>query len=153
MKKTIYKLPSDPETRPFRNSRAALPYLNDIRTARQEHIVCIALDSRQCFIAKDVIFKGTLTSTIIHPREIFRFAIDHAAAGIIIAHNHPSGEPVPSNADIEVTQQIAQAGIIMGIELVDHIILGRKNHFSFLEKGFLMRVDLDNKTKLKTVVN
>lgn len=153
MKSTITKLPSDPETRPFRNSRVALPYLKDIRSEKQEHIVCIALDVRNCFIAKDVIFKGTLTSSVIHPREIYRFALEQAAASIIIAHNHPSGEPIPSNADIDVTHQIAQAGQITGIRLLDHIIIGRKTHFSFLEQGMLIAIDLDDNDGLKTVVN
>jgi DNA repair protein RadC len=146
-------LPSDPETRPFYNSRVALPYLNDIRNEKQEHIICIALDVRNCFIAKDVIFKGTLNSSIIHPREIYRFALEQAAASIIIAHNHPSGEPIPSGADIDVTHQIAQAGQIMGIKLKDHIIMGKKTHFSFLEQGMLIAIDLDGNFELKTSVN
>ena len=130
---------------PLVSARYAVPHLNYIRGRAQEHIVCLALNSRMCLIAKKTIFIGSLASSIIHPREIFKYAISKSAASIIIAHNHPSGSAVPSDADIEATYRLAAAGEIMGIDVLDHIIMGKNEHFSFADKGML----LPYKTKRK----
>lgn len=143
--------PSDRNTRPVVSSEEALPYLSHIRYRKQEHVVCVAIDSRMCVISRKTIFIGSLNSSVVHPREIFIYALKKSAAAIIISHNHPSGECVPSNADIEVTQQLVAAGDVLGIEVLDHIIVGRDDHFSFSDKGFLL--DYGEKIKLKMAIH
>jgi len=129
------------------SAKYALPLLRNIKGKRQEHFVCIALDSRMEFIAKKTIFIGSLTSTIVHPREVYAYALHKCAVSIIIAHNHPSGEALPSNADIDVTHQLVAAGLIMGIRLQDHIIVSKSEHFSFTDQGMLLEQDLSEQFK------
>jgi len=86
---------------------------------------------------KQTIFIGSLNASIVHPREIFREAVKRSAASIICAHNHPSGNPSPSPEDIEVTKRIQEAGQIMGIELLDHVIIGDHQFISLKEKGYM----------------
>lgn len=114
------------------DSDTALEYLADIRDKKQEYLVCMTLDGANHLIAKRIITIGTLTASLIHPREIFADAITDRAANIIIAHNHPSGSLVPSPADYEVTEQIRQAGELLGIELVDHIIVTKTDSATML---------------------
>ena len=82
-------------------------------------------------------FIGSLNSSLIHPRELFKHAVLNSAATIIISHNHPSGDPTPSKADIEVTKILHQNSIMMDIELLDHIIIGKDRYYSFKEKGLI----------------
>ena len=96
----------------------------DIRDKKQEYFVCLTLDGANRLIAKRVISIGTLTASLVHPREVFAEAITDRAASIIVAHNHPSGNLEPSLADKEVTERLRQAGEILGIEILDHLILG-----------------------------
>ena len=96
----------------------------DIRDKKQEYFVCLTLDGANRLIAKRVISIGTLTASLVHPREVFAEAITDRAASIIVAHNHPSGNLEPSIADKEVTERLRQAGEILGIEVLDHLILG-----------------------------
>lgn len=111
--------------------------LDDIAEERQEHFICFSLDSGHKIIKKHLVFKGTLTSTIVHPREIFAVAIEDRAASIVIAHNHPSGDVTPSKADIETTQQLIAGGLLLGIPVHDHIIVVGKEHFSFRSNGLI----------------
>jgi len=92
----------------------------------QESFHVITVDAKNRMIGKHMIGLGTLNSTLVHPREVFRVAINDSAAAIILSHNHPSGDPTPSSEDIKVTKQLVQAGEIMGIRVVDHVIIGRK---------------------------
>jgi len=93
---------------------------------KQEEVRVILLDTRNQLIANRLVTRGTLTASQVHPREVFRPAIREAAARVILAHNHPSGDPSPSKQDIEVTKTVYDAGEIIGIPLVDHIIVGNK---------------------------
>lgn len=102
----------------------------------QEHFVVLFLNVKNEIINKQTIFIGSLNASIVHPREIFREAVKKSAASIICAHNHPSGNPTPSPEDIEVTKRIAEAGLIIGIDLLDHIIIGDHIHISMKGKGF-----------------
>ena len=97
----------------------------DIRDKKQEYFVCLTLDGANRLIAKRVISIGTLTASLVHPREVFAEAITDRAASIIVAHNHPSGNLEPSIADKEVTERLRQAGEILGIEVLDHLIIGK----------------------------
>ena len=104
----------------------------DIRDKKQEYFVCLTLDGANRLIAKRVISIGTLTASLVHPREVFAEAITDRAASIVVAHNHPSGNLEPSIADKEVTERLRQAGEILGIEVLDHLILG-EGGFSSVE--------------------
>ncbi|MFA6284993.1 MAG: DNA repair protein RadC [Parcubacteria group bacterium] len=111
--------------------------MKDYRNHKQEHFVVFYLDSRNGEIASLVVSIGTLNASIIHPREVFEPAIAHSAAQIIIAHNHPSGDPEPSEDDIMITKRLSEAGKIMGIEIVDHVVVSRNGWASFKEKGLI----------------
>ncbi len=101
----------------------AVEQLSDIRDKKQEYFVVLTLDGANRLIAKRIITIGTLTSSLVHPREVFADAITDRAASIIVAHNHPSGELKPSVADIEITDRLRKAGDLMGIQLLDHVII------------------------------
>lgn len=103
----------------------AVEQLANIRDKKQEHFVVLTLDGANQLIAKRTITIGTLTSSLVHPREVFAEAITDRAANIIVAHNHPSGTLSPSTADLEVTNRLNDAAKLLGIRLVDHIIVSR----------------------------
>lgn len=109
----------------------------DIRGAQKEHFVVFYLDTQNCLIERQTIFIGTLNSSLVHPREVFEPAISLHSASIIIAHNHPSGAMEPSPEDIDVTTRLREAGQILGIQLVDHIILSKTNHLSFAQQDLI----------------
>ena len=104
----------------------------DIRDKKQEYFGCLTLDGANRLIAKRVISIGTLTASLVHPREVFAEAITDRAASIVVAHNHPSGNLEPSIADKEVTERLRQAGEILGIDLLDHILITEKSNATIL---------------------
>ena len=106
----------------------AVEQLTDIRNKKQEYFVCLTLDGANRLIAKRIITIGTLTSSLVHPREVFADAIADRAASIIVAHNHPSGSLNPSTADLEVTERLKSAGELLGINLIDHVVITTKSH-------------------------
>ena len=103
----------------------------DIRDKKKEYLLAFFLNARHQLLCREIISVGTLTASLAHPREIFAPAIGRAAAGVILVHNHPSGDPSPSDEDVRLTQRIAQAGRIMGIELLDHLIVAEGGCYSF----------------------
>lgn len=107
--------------------------VSEITVYKQEHCIGLYLDSRYQLIRKVVLSKGTLTESLLHPREVFYESIQAHAATVIIAHNHPSGDPSPSEEDIYLTKQLSQAGKIMGIPLLDHVIVTKGNFLSLKE--------------------
>ena len=112
-------------------------YLSEYCSKEQEHFLLISLDSQNNIIAKDVIFKGTVNTSIVSPREIFLTALKREAVRIIIAHNHPSGDLTPSSQDDRVTSKIKEAGNILDIQLLDHIIISKNGYYSYEEEGRL----------------
>ncbi|MFL0557962.1 MULTISPECIES: RadC family protein [Paenibacillus] len=102
----------------------------------QELFYCLYLNVKNRLIACKQISLGTLNAAVVHPREVFRPAILYAAASVICAHNHPSGNPTPSEEDIAVTQRLQQTGTIIGIDLLDHIIFGNNNYISLKQQGY-----------------
>lgn len=102
-----------------------------------EHFFVCSIDVRCKLIAIDEISKGTLTSSLVHPREVFEIAIKRHSAQIIIAHNHPSGDVNPSEDDIKITKRLCDASKIMGIEVIDHIIVAENDFASLKEKGII----------------
>jgi DNA repair protein RadC len=111
--------------------------LTVIAAAKKEHLMCFSLDSALRVTNIHQVFVGTLNQVESHPREIFCEAISDHAAKIVIAHNHPYGEPQPSPGDIEVTQRLISCGRIIGIPLIDHIVVAGKKHFSFSKHGLM----------------
>lgn len=116
-----------------------LGHLIRIANEQQEHMICLTLNTKLKVINSHLVFKGTVSGMLIHPREIYRRAIDDSAYAIIIAHNHPSGTAEPSGEDTKSTQQIEAAGQIVGIRLFDHYIVTGKKHFSFRANGHIYR--------------
>lgn len=111
--------------------------LKDLRDNKKEHFVIFYLDIRNQEIKREIISVGTLNSSLVHPREVFEPAIIHSAAQVIVAHNHPSGDPTPSDEDIEITKRLVKAGEILGIELLDHVVIGKDKFISLKECGCL----------------
>jgi DNA repair protein RadC len=109
----------------------------ELREAKQEHFVCLYLNARTQLIHKSTISIGTLNATLVHPREVFAPAIEHSASAMILVHNHPSGDPAPSRDDLALTHRLVEAGLIMGIEVIDHIIIGRDSWVSLKQTGEL----------------
>lgn len=123
-----YLMPVD---RPkIESAEAAVEQLGYLRDKKQECFVVLTLDGANRLIDNTVVFQGTLTQSLVHPREIFAKAIEDRAAKIIVAHNHPSGNLEPSLEDIEVTEKLKEAGRLMGIEVLDHIIVSKGGYRS-----------------------
>ncbi|WP_394233104.1 DNA repair protein RadC [Niallia oryzisoli] len=111
--------------------------MNDMRFLSQEHFVTLYLNTKNQVLHKKTIFIGSLNASIVHPREIYKEALRRSAASIICIHNHPSGDPSPSREDIDVTRRIVECGKLLGIELLDHLIIGENKFVSLKEKGYL----------------
>lgn len=115
--------------------------LHDVRDNKKEHFVVLFLDSRNQEIHREVISIGTLNSSLVHPREVFEPAVKHLAAQIILAHNHPSGNLEPSEEDMVIHKRLVEAGKIIGIEVIDHIIVTTQSYYSFKDKGVIIIKD------------
>ncbi|MDN7240358.1 DNA repair protein RadC [Planococcus sp. N028] len=122
----------------IRSPKDAASYLMaDMTSLKQEHFVVLFLNIKNQVMHRQTIFVGSLNASIVHPREIFREAVRRSAASIVCAHNHPSGNPAPSPEDIDVTKRLMEAGSIIGIELLDHVIIGDHQFTSLKEKGYM----------------
>ncbi|ASS92059.1 MULTISPECIES: RadC family protein [Aeribacillus] len=111
--------------------------MEEMRFLKQEHFVGLYLNTKNQVLHKQTIFIGSLNTSIVHPREVFKEALKCSAASFICIHNHPSGDPSPSKEDIEVTRRLSECGKLIGIELLDHIIIGERKYVSLKEKGYL----------------
>ena len=111
--------------------------LKDIRELKKEHFVIFYLDSRNQEIKREIISVGSLNASLVHPREVFEPAVKNLAAQVILAHNHPSGNPEPSRDDLEINRRLVEAGKILGIEVIDHIIVTATGYLSFKEKNLI----------------
>lgn len=111
--------------------------MEDMRFLMQEHFVCLYLNTKNQVLHKRTVFIGSLNASIVHPREVFKEAFRRSAASIICLHNHPSGDPSPSKEDIEVTKRLVECGKIIGIDVLDHLIIGEHKYVSLKEKGYI----------------
>ena len=111
--------------------------LKDIRDHKKEHFIVFYLDSRNQEIKREIISIGSLNANLVHPREVFEPAVKNLAAQIILAHNHPSGDPEPSEDDLELNKRLVEAGKILGIAVMDHIVVSKSGYFSFKEQKLL----------------
>jgi DNA repair protein RadC len=109
----------------------------DIRRSNREHFVGFYLNSRNQVLRREIISIGSLNASIVHPREVFIPALAVSAASLILAHNHPSGDPSPSEEDLAITRRITESGRLLGIELLDHVVVARDAYTSFKERRLL----------------
>lgn len=129
------RLPEMP--RISRPQDAADLLMEELRHYREEHFVCLFLNTKNQVIGRQTLSIGSLNASIVHPREVFRAAIRRSSASILCAHNHPSGDPTPSPEDIKLTKRLAEAGQLLGIELLDHLVIGDNRYISLKESGCL----------------
>jgi DNA repair protein RadC len=125
------------ETTVVRKAKDILPFISHIAEKKQENVLCITLNGANEIIGTRTVTIGLLNSNQLHPREVFADAISERAASVILAHNHPSGLLRPSSDDMSVTNRMIEAGKILGISVLDHIIVAKKGYLSFKEQGLI----------------
>jgi DNA repair protein RadC len=111
--------------------------MDEMSLLDREHFVILMLNTKHAVIAKKVVSIGHLNASLVHPRELFKDVIKKSSAAVILVHNHPSGDPTPSEDDIRVTQRLCEAGRLLGISVLDHIVIGDKSYVSFREQGLI----------------
>ena len=114
-----------------------LPLVSDIIVKKQEYFICISLNGAGEVVGNRIVTVGLLNHSLVHPREVFADVITDRAASVIFVHNHPSGSLEPSEQDLEITKQLVEAGNILGIKVLDHIIVAKKGYLSLKERGVL----------------
>lgn len=133
------KRQKDNDPRPLidaaRSAVALIPA--EVRGAQKEHFVILCLNARRQLVHQETVSIGTLSASLVHPREVFGPAIRHSAAAVVCVHNHPSGDPTPSAEDRDVTRRLQRAGELLGIPLADHVVVSAEAFFSFREHGLL----------------
>lgn len=123
-----------PTGTPITGSRQIAEYMAEKLAGHQkEYFYAILLDTKHCIIREEQVAEGSLNESIVHPREVFRNAIRESAAKVLFVHNHPSGNPEPSPQDRAVTKRLVEAGKLVGIDVLDHVIVGHQGHYSFAE--------------------
>ena len=136
---------------PINNSKELFDYLyHSLRDKHRELFKAVFLDSKNRVIATESLSEGTLTASSVYPREVVHAALGHHAAALIFAHNHPSGDPKPSQADISITRQLVYAGKVIGITVHEHIIIGDNRYFSFADQGYINQMNQDYEALIKS---
>ncbi len=125
--RTIIRTPAD----------AADLIRDQLRFLSKEHFICLFLDTKNGVVGRETLSVGSLNASIVHPREVFRAAIRRGCASILCAHNHPSGDPTPSPEDVRMTERLVEAGRIVGIDVLDHLIIGDQKFVSLKEEGLM----------------
>ncbi|UCD33560.1 MAG: DNA repair protein RadC, partial [Desulfobacterales bacterium] len=127
---------------PINNSKELFDFLfHRIRDRHRECFMVLFLDAKNKVITTETLFEGTLTASSVYPREVVLAALNHSAAALIFAHNHPSGDPDPSSEDISITRQLVLACKVMGITVHEHLIIGDNRYFSFADNGHIARMN------------
>jgi DNA repair protein RadC len=108
-----------------------------LRDHRRERFIALLLDSKNRLLREVGISEGSLTASIVHPREVFAPVVRESAAAVLFVHNHPSGDPTPSSEDLEITRRLKEAGELMGVRVLDHVIIGNENFVSLADRGLL----------------
>jgi DNA repair protein RadC len=124
------------ERLPLRGSHDIYSLMTDLQTADREKFVVLHLDNKHRLLCLDVVSVGSLTASIVHPREVLKTALLVNAAAIVLVHNHPSGDPTPSREDLEITRRIREACDILGLRVLDHVIVGQGRYVSFVDDGY-----------------
>ncbi|MFS0727361.1 RadC family protein [Paenibacillus sp. 1P07SE] len=121
-----------------RRPQDAADYLMEqLRYLKKEHFICLFLNTKNQLIAQETLSVGTLNASLVHPREVFRAAIKCSSASLVCVHNHPSGDPTPSPEDVALTRRLVEAGELVGIDVLDHIVIGEKSFVSLKERGLM----------------
>ena len=113
---------------------------HNIRDKSRECFIVVFLDAKNKVIATEILFEGTLTASSVYPREIVLAALNHNAAALIFAHNHPAGDPIPSSEDISITRRLVLACKVVGLTVHEHLIIGDNQYFSFADEGHITRI-------------
>jgi catabolite regulation protein CreA len=122
----------------FKNSSEVFEYYRPLFYGlKKERFLCALLDTKNRVFKENIVSEGTLTSSPVHPREVFRDAIKEAAASVLFVHNHPSGDPSPSRDDINITKRLVETGNVIGIKVLDHLIISDGKYLSLMEKGYM----------------
>jgi DNA repair protein RadC len=130
--------------RPIHNARELFDYLYfNMKDRHRECFKVIFLDARNQVLATQTLFEGTLTASSVYPREVVQAALEHRAASLIFAHNHPSGDPNPSREDIAITRQLVFACRVMGVTVHEHLVIGDNTYFSFADQGYISEMNRD----------
>ena len=119
------------------DAKDAVAQLTDLRDLKKEHFVALYINARNKLIHRDLVSVGTLNANLVHPREVFEPAIARASVQVIVAHNHPSGDPEPSEDDLVITKKLVDGGKLLGIEVIDHIIITKTGYLSFKDKKLI----------------
>lgn len=126
------------ETHIVRSPQDVADYMmEEMRHLKQEHFVALYLNTKNAVLHKKTLFIGSLNASLVHPREVFKEALRYSSASLVCLHNHPSGQPEPSPEDIEVTKRLVSTGKMLGVELLDHVIIGDRKFYSMKEKGYI----------------
>lgn len=120
-----------------RPNQLAAYFMEEMRNLETEHLYMAALDTSGRLLYDQAVFKGTIRYSVVNPREILRLALQHDASQYVILHNHPSGDPMPSHEDIDMTRRLSEASDLVGIPLTDHIIIGDNRYISLKERGLI----------------
>lgn len=122
---------------PFRSSRDIYMHFRErLGTAPREHFIAVLLDNKHRKIKEVQVSQGSLTASIVHPRDVFMPVVREAAAAVVFVHNHPSGDPTPSREDLEITRRLREVGDLVGVRVLDHIVVGRGCYVSFVDDGY-----------------
>lgn len=135
---------------PVKRPDDIIPFVRNYAVSMKEHFLVVTLSGSHEIINIHVVSVGTLNRSIVHPREVFSVAIKENAAAIILCHNHPSGNLAPSHEDIETTKTLVSASMIMGIEIIDHIIVDCESYFSFREHKILYNSSKENESEIES---
>ena len=119
------------------DAKDAVAQLTDLRDLKKEHFVALYINARNKLIHRDLVSVGTLNANLVHPREVFEPAIARSSVQVIVAHNHPSGDPEPSEDDLVITKKLVDGGKLLGIEVIDHIIITKTGYLSFKDKKLI----------------
>ena len=122
---------------PIRGPEDVLRHVRDLRRARREHFVVLLLNARHELQCREVVSIGSLNASIVHPREVFLPAILHSAASVVLVHNHPSGDPEPSEEDVSISRRLVQVGELVGIGVLDHVIIASRGLVSLRSRQLL----------------
>ena len=126
-----------PRRSPIRGPEDVQPYVRDLFRARKEHFVVLLLNARHEMEARETVSIGSLNASIVHPREVFLPAILHSAASVVLVHNHPSGDPEPSEEDLSITRRLVQVGDLVGIGVLDHVIVAERGVVSLRSRQLI----------------
>jgi len=124
-------------TQEIKSSARVFELFSFMKDECKEHFLALHLNAKNCLICLDHISCGSLSASVVHPREVFKSTLLSSAAGLILLHNHPSGDPTPSREDIELTHRLKEGAELLGLRLLDHVIIGEDRHYSLADHGIL----------------